>query len=120
MDVGSFILARKARDAQEQEARHTPISTSYLPEDIAKGIVKKELYYRNDTPEQPGDLIEYSVLTLDPGAEIYQHQHTIDLEYYIDTTNQKASLCNCGESHGYINNLNCRVTIVSIKIAVKC
>lgn len=117
MDVGRFIHARKARDAQEKESRLTPISVSNLPEDIAKGIVKKELYYKKK-PEKPGDLTELAILILSPGAEIYQHQHTTDLEYYIDTTNQKASLCNCGESHGYVNNLNCYVTLVSVKLAV--
>lgn len=119
MDVGRFIHTSKARDAQEKEARLTPISVSYLPEDVAKGIVKKELYYKNDNPEQPGDLTELAVLTLGPGAEIYQHQHTVDLEYYIDTANKVSLLCNCGESHGYINDLNRWITLVSVKLAVK-
>lgn len=118
MDAGRFIQAMKARDAQE-EARLEPIEVSYLTEDIAKGIVKKELYYKNDNPEKPGDLTELAVLTLGPGAEIYQHQHTIDLEYYLDMANNAAILCECGDSHGYINDLNRWMQIVSVKLAVK-
>lgn len=119
MDAGRFIQASKARDAQEKKARLTPISISYLTEDVAKGKVMKELYYKNDNPEHPGDLTELAVLTLHPGAEIYQHQHTVDLEYYIDFDKQVTLLCDCGESHGYINDLNCFVTLVSVKLAVK-
>lgn len=119
MDAGRFIQASKARDAQKQEERLEPISISYLPSNIAKGMVRKDLFYKNANPEKPGDLIELAVLTLGPGAEIYQHQHTTDMEYYIDVKNQVAIPCECGESHGYINDLKRWITLISVKIAVK-
>lgn len=119
MDAGRFIQASKARDAQK-EARLKPIEVSYLPNTIAKGIIKKELYYKNDTPTKSGDLTEIAVLTLGPGSEIFQHQHTVDMEYYIDTANNNIAIpCECGESHGYINDLNRWMKLVSVKLAVK-
>ena len=93
------------------------VEVSYLPEEIAIGRVKKTLCYKA-IPEKAGDLTEVAILELDPGAEILIHQHTVDMEYYINTADNTAKVCHSGEWHGYANTTRKPMTIISVKLAV--
>lgn len=119
MDAGRYISARKARDEAIKLQQGLPLlhEVDYLSEEYAKGRVKKTTYLKAN-PKRTGDLTEMAILELDPGAEILQHQHTDDMEYYIDNDNHISSVCNCGEWHGYKNETDEVVSIISLKFAV--
>lgn len=97
----------KTREEQPEE--------SYLPAKIAKGKVKKTLFYRA-IPKAPGDVTEVAILELEPGAEILQHEHTTDREIYV--VGKSCLVCERGETHGYKNRESEMIRIVSIKQAV--
>ena len=112
MDAGRFISAMQGRDAAEQGFVY---ERSYLSEEYAKGRVKKTLLYTAE-PQETEEITEIALLELEPGAEILEHKHTVDMEYYI--INGKVYPCERGETHGYKNTTNQKVQIASVKFSV--
>lgn len=115
-----YISAKAAQDNEDKTYHGVDLKVlevTFLPEEYAIGRVKKTLYYKAE-PKKERDLIEMAVLELAPGAEILQHQHVTDMEYYINNVTNEATLCNVGEWHGYKNDTDKPMTLVSIKVAV--
>ena len=111
----AFTEAKKARKEKMDWISNRP-EVTLLPESIARGKVVKILIYKAE-PSKVGDVTEVSVLELDPGAEILEHEHTTDREVYYVGNLQLT--CEAGQSHSYENSSAGPEIIVAVKQAVK-
>lgn len=115
MDAGRFISASKARDAQKDKEGFI-YEISYLPEEEAKGMIKKKVMFRAE-PTERDEITEIDIFELEPGAELLPHTHRYDAGYYRIGENH-FTCCERGDTFSYKNDTGSLVKITLVKFAV--